>query len=114
MASKIPGWIEALTIRVIKEYLPASAIAEAFESWKSLFLEQAKAWAADTDNMIDDMVVAKLEAALTTCTPDSQFLCDLVEKGEDAVISLLRGLAAKTETGIDDALVDLIAAALKA
>jgi len=105
--------MENLIVRAIKEFVPASMIKEAFDALKNDLFARAKAAAAATDNAVDDALVAKLEEILNECTPDSDFLCDLIKRGEDAVIDLLRGVAAKTPNKIDDAAVDLLAEAFK-
>jgi len=60
------------------------------------------------------LLVAKVVELFSECTPDSQFLCDLVEKGEDAVVAFLRKMAVQSPTKIDDAAVDILEAAFKA
>ncbi len=109
----IPPWVDAIVVRLIKTYVPSSAIAAAFAEVKAKAIEQAKALAADTANKWDDAAVAKVEEILNGCSPDSQFLCDLIKNGEQAVVDLLRAGAQQTPTQIDDALVDLLADALK-
>lgn len=110
---KMPAWLEALVIKGMKEFIPASLIADAFDKFKAEIIAKAKELAADTSNTIDDMVVSKLEQILNGCAPDVQFLCDLIEKGEDSVIIFLRDAVAKTENKIDDAAIEILAKALK-
>jgi hypothetical protein len=110
---KIPSWAEALIIKAIKDFLPASAIAEMFESFKVELFAKLRELAKQSTNEIDDMLVDKLEEALKSCDIDAGVLCDLITKGEDAAIAFLRSVAAKSESKIDDALVDIIAKALK-
>lgn len=115
MAKKIPGWMEALLIKAMKEYLPPEAISEAFAAWRDEMIAWAKAQVASTSNKIDDVVVEKLADALTLCkVDDGQFLCELVVKGEHAVVDLLRTLSKSTETKLDDAAVDILEQALLA
>ncbi len=113
MADKLPGWVEALIVKALHEFVPASVIVEAFDRFKTETFAWARAKVALTDNKIDDAVVAKLEEALNACTPDAEFLCDLINRGQDALIDFLRAVAAKTPTVIDDALVDILEEAFK-
>jgi tRNA A37 threonylcarbamoyltransferase TsaD len=108
----IPRWAEALLIRALKEFVPASAVKEAFVQLKEGVLADLKELAASTDNKVDDALVEKVEQALSVCDPDSQFLCDLVATGKVALIAKLRELAAKSETKLDDAAVDILAEAM--
>jgi len=110
---KLPAFLENLIIKAIKDFLPPSVIAEAVDKFKEELGKKLRELALSTENKIDDMVVDKIIEALNTCSPDADFLCGLVEKGEDYVIEMLRGLALKSETKIDDALVDIIEKALK-
>jgi signal recognition particle GTPase len=109
----IPKWAEALIIKAIKDFLPASAIAEMFESFKVELFAKLRELAKQSTNEIDDMLVDKLEEALKSCDIDNNMLCELIEKGEDGIVSFLRAMAAKSETKIDDALVDILEKALK-
>ena len=109
----IPKWAEALIIKAIKDFLPASAVAEMFEKFKVELFAKLRELAKQSENEIDDMLVDKLEEALNSCDIESSMLCELIEKGEDGIIAFLRTLAAKSETKIDDALVDILEKALK-
>lgn len=111
--SKMPAWVENLILKAVKEFIPASMIAEAFAALKVELFARAKAAAAATDNAVDDMLVAKFEALMNACTPDSQFICDLIQRGEQAVIDFLRKVSAETPNKLDDAAVDLLEAAFK-
>ena len=113
MAKKIPNWLEALLVKALKDFVPPSVIAEAIDDMKLEFFAKLRELAARTDTTIDDMIVDKIEAAFTACSPDMQFVCDWLQKGEDAAIDFLRGVAAKTPTLLDDAAVDILAEALK-
>lgn len=112
-ATKIPKWVEALILKLVTQFVTPEVVAEAFTVWKTEFIAWAKSQVANTANQIDDFLVDKLSQALTVCEPDAQMLCDLMQRGEEAVVELLRGLAAKTETDLDDAAVDVFAEALK-
>ncbi len=102
-----------MIVDAIKKYVPADAVAAAIAAWKLEFLDYLTAQAAATANGVDDILVERVRAALEACTPDSAFLCDLLTKGEAAVIAKLRLLAVPTPTVIDDALVDILEKALK-
>ena len=110
---KMPAWDEALIIKAIKDFVPVSVISEALEKFKADAIAKLKEMALKTENGIDDMIVDKIAEALSECTPDSDFLCGLVEKGEDYLIDMLRNIAKTSPTKIDDALVEIIAKALK-
>lgn len=114
MAKQIPAWVEAIVIRIIKSYVPASAVAEAIQSAKEGLIAWAEGQVANTSNTIDDMVVSKLKSALLACEPGEEFLCDLVLKGQVAFVNMLRVVAARTDTEIDDAVVDVLAEAMGA
>ncbi len=109
---QVPRWVEALLIKALKTYLPPEALAEAFDMWRTEAVDWARAQAAATANGIDDMLVDKFAQALSTCQPDMQFLCDLVSRGEHAMVDKLRELAKLSETELDDAAVDLFEKAL--
>ncbi len=109
----IPRWLEELLIKAVRDFLPPSVIKEAFLSWKNELMTKLKAMAADTSNKIDDKLVDMVDQALSTCTPDSQFICDLIQNGEAALIAKLRVLAASTDTELDDAAVDILEDAMK-
>lgn len=108
MASGIPRWVEALLVRAIREYIPASVIHEAYEHWKDDVIAMLKEKAADTANKIDDVVVQKVEEALGACTPDSALLCEIIQGGKAFLFAHLRQLASASETQLDDAVVDLL------
>ena len=110
---KMPAWVEALIIKAIRDFVPVSVISEAMEKFKADAIAKLKEMALKTETGIDDMIVEKIEEALSACTPDSDFLCGLVEKGEDYLIDMLRGIAMKSPSKIDDALVEIVAKALK-
>lgn len=110
---KLPAWIENLIIKAIKDFIPVSVIIEAFDTFKIEIEKKLRELALSTENKVDDMIVDKVIEALNTCTPDADFLCGLIEKGEDYLIDMLRALALKSETKIDDALVEIVAEALK-
>jgi len=110
---KMPAWIENLILKAVKEFLPPSMIVEAFAALKLELFARARAAAAATDNAVDDMLVAKLESILNECTPDSQFICDLIQRGESAVVEFLRKVASSTPNKIDDAAVDILEEAFK-
>jgi len=109
----MPVWVEALIIKAIREFVPVSAISEAMEKFKTEMAAKLKELALSTENKVDDMIVDKVIAVLSECTPDADFLCGLVEKGEDYLIDMLKTVAKKSSTKIDDALVEIIAKALK-
>jgi len=111
-APKLPAWLEKLVVQALKSYVPPEVVAAAIEQWKAAFCDKIVALAAATDNQIDDRIAASVVAALTTCTPDVAFLCELIEQGEVAAVGLLRSMASASDTKIDDALVDIVAAAL--
>lgn len=109
----LPVWLEKLLIKALKDFVPPSVIADAIASFKVEMFAKLRELAARTDTTIDDMIVDRIEAAFNACSPDLQFVCDLIQKGEDAFVDFLRATAAKTDTKIDDAVVDILAAALK-
>lgn len=110
---KLPDFVEKLIIKAIKDFVPVSVLVEALETFKLEIEKKLRELAASTENQIDDMVVDKIMEALKTCQPDADFLCGLIEKGEDYLIDMLKALALKSETKIDDALVELVEKALK-
>lgn len=110
---KLPDFVEKLIIKAIKDFIPISALVEAFDSFKASMEMKLRELAASTENEIDDMIVDKVLEALSTCEPDADLFCGLIEKGEDYLIDMLRAFALKSETKIDDALVELVAKALK-
>lgn len=112
MAKVIPAWAERLIVAAIENYVDAKVIAETMAGWRDQFLAKLAELAKSTDNKLDDAAVALLTEVLTTCTPDKQFICDLIVKGEVNVVGMLQSLAASTETKIDDALVAVVVEAL--
>ena len=113
MEKKIPGWLERIIVEGIKKFVPASAVAEYVGMAKAALAEKITTLAASTENKIDDAIAAKLVSALTACEVGAEFLCELVEKGEIALVATLRNAAKVTPTEIDDAIVDILEDALK-
>lgn len=111
---KLPLWLEKLVINSLKSYADPVMLKAAFEALLVPFIANLKALSAATPTLIDDMIVAKVADVLTTCSPDVAFLCEMIEKGEAAVIAFLRVQCTKTDTRIDDTLVDIVEAAIKA
>ncbi len=109
---KLPAWLEVLIIKAITTYIDPDTVKGALEQWKSEFAEWLTTQAALTDNTIDDKIAATIITALNGCDLDNQFLCDLIQRGELAVVDLLRKLAASTDNEIDDAIVAIVAEAL--
>ncbi len=110
---KLPDFVEKLIIKAIKDFVPVSVLVEALDTFKAEMEKKLRELALSTENQIDDMVVDKVLEALNTCEPDADFLCGLIENGEDYLIDMLKALALKSETKIDDALVELVEKALK-
>lgn len=111
---KMPGWIEKLIVKAIKDFVPVSVIIEALEAFKVQMIAKLRELAASTENKIDDIMVDKIEETLSSCNPDVDFLCGLIKEGEDYLIVFLRNAVSKSETKIDDAIVDLVEEALRA
>ncbi len=109
---KLPEFIEKLIVKAIKEYVPATAIKELVASFAADLAKVVHEWAAKTSNTIDDKIADLFEDALTKCSPDADFLCAVIQKGEAAVVDFFRVAAARTDTKIDDAAVDILAQAL--
>lgn len=112
MALALPPWLEAFVIGTLKRYLTPEIARAAFLDLKAKLGVWLAAEAAKTAPAWDDAVVAKVMAALDSCDPDVDLLCGLIVSGERGLITILRGVAAKSPTMIDDAAVDLLAAAL--
>lgn len=110
--SLLPPWVEGLIVEALREFVPPTVIADAFDKFKTETFARLRSLAADTTNKIDDLIVAKVEEALNSCTPDAEGLCALITQGEAALIQMLRDVAAKSATIIDDVAVDILAEAL--
>lgn len=110
---KVPSWADALIIKAIKEFVKPESVAELFDTFKAELFLRLKEMAAKTENQLDDALIERLEQALNECDIDSNMLCELIGKGEDALISFLREQVAKTPSKIDDALIDILEDAIK-
>ena len=113
MEKKMPAWLERIIVEGIKKFVPASAVAEYVAMAKAALAEKVTALAASTENKIDDAIAEKIVAAMTSCEVGTEFLCELIEKGEMALVSMLRSASKITPTEIDDAIVDILEDALK-
>jgi len=114
MFAQIPAWLEPLVIRALKSAVSPEEVAATVAALKVELVNKARQAAHATATTFDDKLVDMLDDAFSTCKPGSDFLCDLVEKGETALVGFLRAAAARTDTKLDDAAVDILAAALKA
>ena len=114
MFQKMPAWLEALVLRALKSAVSPEEIAATIASLKVEVVNKARAAAATTATSWDDKLVDMLDDAFSVCKPGAEFLCDLVQKGEDALVAFLRAAAARTDTKLDDAAVDMLAEAFKA
>jgi microcompartment protein CcmK/EutM len=109
----VPAWLQRMIIAAIQKYLPPEVLAAYWHEMLVALGAWAKTLAADTTNQVDDAIAAAIaDLALGQCSPSTQVLCDMIEKGEVAVVAFLRAQAARTETKLDDAMVDLVADAL--
>lgn len=111
-AGALPAWIERLIIETLKGTVTPAMVASWIFGLKVQLIDELKKLAADTTNQVDDRIVAMVEDALLKCSPDVAFFCDLLKRGRVALVEWLRDKAALTETTIDDAAVDILAAAL--
>lgn len=111
---KMPDWIERLAVEALKKYIPVSMISELLDQVKGQIFDHLEALSLQTQTDIDDKIVAAVRDAFDVCQVGSEFLCDLIERGEVAVVDFLRVAAAKTETKIDDVMVEIIAKAFAA
>jgi transcriptional regulator CtsR len=107
--SKMPAWLEKIIVEGIKKFVPASAVASYITMAKMALVDRVNALAASTENEIDDAIAQRLSDAIIACEVD----CELIEKGEVAVVAMLRKAVETTATEIDDAIVDILEQALK-
>lgn len=110
--SILPGWLEALVIGAVKKAVTPAELATAWTALVTSVVDQVQAWAASTSTKVDDYLADKLEDAFLKCSPDVTVLCELIAKGEAALVAFLRAAAARTDTKLDDLAVDMIAMAL--
>jgi hypothetical protein len=109
----LPVWVEKIILQAIKSYLPAEVVRQVWQGLLVSLGEWAKALAADTTNKVDDAIAAAVaDLATGNCLPDTQVLCDVIQRGEKAAVEFLRAQALRTDTKLDDAMVDVIASAL--
>lgn len=112
MAQMLPPWLEAFILGTLKRYITPEIARAAFLEMKAKVGVWLRAEVAKSATTWDDVVVDKVLAALDSCDPTADLLCQLIATGERGLVDVLRGVAAKSPTLIDDAAVDLLAAAL--
>ena len=111
-AKVIPAWAERLVVAAIENYVDPEVIAATVAGWRDQVLAKMVAAAKETDNKVDDKIVALVKDALTTCSPEAKFLCDMIMNAEAFAVGVLENAAKATDTKIDDACVAVVKKAL--
>ncbi len=111
-ATVIPPWAERLVVAAIENYVSPEFIRETVEGWKDALIAKLREAAKKTATGLDDAAVDLLDEVLGTCSPDKQFICQMILNAEVAAVAFLEAAVTATPTKIDDALVAVVKKAL--